>query len=64
MKNTNIDRAIKKINIVIKSLNKKYGAKDSLSEFADIPKGFPDADESCKAIKCIKAKAAITKGKK
>src|ERR1700750_3185462 len=62
MKNTNTDNIIMKIKIVIKSLNIKYGAKGNLSQFPEIPKGLPEPAESCKAIKCIKAKAANTKG--
>jgi hypothetical protein len=50
------------MNIVIKSLNMKYGAKGNLSVLPDTPNGLPDPALSWSAIKCIKAKAANTNG--
>jgi len=51
-----------KIKIVIRSLNKKNGAKANLSATPLVPKGLLEPDLSCNAIKCIIAKAASTKG--
>lgn len=43
-------------------MNIKKGANANLSLLPDIPKGLPDPALSWRAIKCIKAKAANTKG--
>ena len=50
------------MNIVIKSLNIKYGAKGNLSVLPDTPNGLPEPALSWSAIKCIKARAANTNG--
>jgi hypothetical protein len=63
MKNTNVDSTIINKNIVIKSLNIKYGQKGNLSILPETPKGLFDPLVSCKAIKCNSANAAKTKGK-